>query len=57
MFTSDISNVLTSTNSTLLPKSSPPDLKLKQGIQYNFKNIGAEFNVGYAKNRSKWTTE
>ncbi|MBK8112883.1 MAG: hypothetical protein IPK46_22585 [Saprospiraceae bacterium] len=49
MITSDIFNVLTTSNSILLPKSSPPGFKIETGIQYNFKNIGAEFNIGYAK--------
>ncbi|MBK7789487.1 MAG: hypothetical protein IPO65_16665 [Saprospiraceae bacterium] len=49
MITSDIFNVLTTSNSILLPKSSPPGFKIETGIQFNFKNIGAEFNIGYAK--------
>lgn len=49
LITSDISNVMTSRNSVLLPKSSPLGFKIETGLVYNIKNIGFEFNIGYVK--------
>jgi hypothetical protein len=49
ILTADISNVLITDNKSFLPKSLPIGFRLDAGLQYNLKNVGFEFNLGYMR--------
>lgn len=49
LISSDISNTFATSNTDLLPKSTPLGIKIGGGIQYMWNKIGFEFRVSYAK--------
>lgn len=49
IFTSDISNIMSTSNTVLVPKSFPFGIKLGASIQYMWEKIGMQFNISYLK--------
>ncbi|MBK8621215.1 MAG: hypothetical protein IPN79_05500 [Saprospiraceae bacterium] len=49
LFSSDIANSYSTSNTVLLPKSKPVGLKMGGAVQYMWDKIGVEFRMSYAK--------